>query len=412
MNVAMLWDESHLWGLLARQALTGFGVPYRLLKAQDIAQAALSDKFSLLVVPGGSARQKYEALGDAGREAIRRFVASGGHYLGFCGGAGLGLSDPGMGLGLCPWKRAPMTSRLQHQLSGPVRVRFAEPIDETADFLPEDVSDAEIPVWWPGRFAPSEEGADGVHVLARYAGAGAGLHVADLCLDNLPASVLADWEAEYGIRLVPEILDAPCVIHGKYGLGTYTLSYSHLETPAFSRANAWLARLLQRLGGVTPQAERLGAWHPGVGVRWLDPTLLACREGMLELLEVGRNHGLLFPRTPWLAGWRAGVPGSGLNTLALDLNVLAFSPPKPETERLWNSIAGHFAERFDVFRRGAEACLLAQRLAATVPEAVPAARLAEKRKALFGSAMHIGGVFHELLTLADAPLFHQLQEFD
>ena len=412
MSVALLWDASHLWGLLARQAMTGFGVPCRLLKAQDIAQAGLSDKISLLVVPGGSARLKYEALGEAGREAIRKFVAAGGHYLGFCGGAGLALGDPEPGLGLCPWRRAHFTNRLQHQLSGPVWARFAPSTPETTPFLPDDLSEAALPVWWPGRFEPSNNPGDGVRVLARYAGPAAGLHVADLCLDSLPAEVLEDWQSVYGITLFPSIVDSPCVIHGRFGRGTYTLSYSHLETPSSPRANAWLAALLMRHGGVTPERTSLPAWHPAVGVRWTDPTLLACREGMLEILALGREHGLLFPRTPWLVGWRAGVPGSGLNTLALAFNVLASTPPVPEVEARWKAVAADVMRRFTLFRRGSEACLLAQRLAATVPELVPADQLTARRRSLFGSAMQGGGLYQELLDQLDELLFMQLQERD
>ena len=39
-------------------------------------------------------------------------------------------------------------------------------------------------------------------------------------------------------RLMPAMEGAPCVVHGRFGEGTYTLSYSHLETPASLRARA------------------------------------------------------------------------------------------------------------------------------------------------------------------------------
>jgi len=409
MSVALLWDASHLWGLLARQALTGFDVPCRLLKAQDIAQSFRSDKVSLLIVPGGSARHKFDALGPAGRAAVRDFVASGGHYLGFCGGAGLGLSDAEMGIGLCPWKRVRMNGRLQHQLSGHVRVRFARRAAANEAMLPDDCSEAEIPVWWPGWFE-EPAGPSDVCVLARYAGAGADLHVADLDLGRLPAPVLEDWSAAYGIRLMPAMEGAPCVVHGRFGEGTYTLSYSHLETPASLRANAWLAKLLRGLGHVSPRAEKLPAWYPSVGVRWTEPVLLSCREGMLELLALGCEQGLLFPRQPWLVGWHAGVPGVGLNTLSLAFCMLAGKAPAPAAEAAWDRVKAGVAETFARFRHGAESCLLAQRLAATVPEAVPAQELAARRKALFGTPMQSGGLCQELLDLLDETLFIHLRD--
>ena len=411
MSIALLWDASHLWGLLARQALTGFGVPCHLLKAQNIAQSCRADKFSLLIVPGGSARHKFEALGPQGRAAVKAFVAGGGHYLGFCGGAGLGLDDADMGIGLCPWRRSRMTARLQHQLSGHVRVRFEDTDQYSRTLLPDDLSEAEIPVWWPGRFEEPAEHA-GVHVLARYAGAGEDLHVADLALSRLPGPVLNDWQENYGIRLMPAVAGSPCVIHGRFGRGTYTLSYSHLETPASGRANVWMAKLLRQLGNVMPCCERLPAWYPAIGVCWTDPVLLSCRDGMLELLALGCEQGLLFPRLPWLVGWRAGVPGVGLNTLALAFCMLAAHAPRPEAEERWNKIRSDVAATFDKFRRGAESCLLAQRLAATVPEAVPEEELSARRLAMFGTPMQGGGLCQELLDLLDGPLFAQLQEQD
>ncbi|MFQ8890615.1 MAG: BPL-N domain-containing protein [Bilophila wadsworthia] len=92
-DIAIFWDASQLWGLLVWRAAEAFGLPYRLVKAKEIAQGALSDKTSLLIVPGGTARHKSAALGEKGREAVRAWVRGGGRYVGFCGGAGLGLSD-------------------------------------------------------------------------------------------------------------------------------------------------------------------------------------------------------------------------------------------------------------------------------------------------------------------------------
>ena len=114
----ILWDESHIWGLLVWRAAEALGLPYRLVKGEEIAHGLLScNPPALLVVPGGTARLKAEALGHAGIAAIRDYVASGGHYLGFCGGAGLGLSGQ-HGLGLCPWSRASFSDRMQHFVSG------------------------------------------------------------------------------------------------------------------------------------------------------------------------------------------------------------------------------------------------------------------------------------------------------
>ena len=106
--IHILWDASHIWGLMAWRALRALGLSCRLVKGQEIAEGALLGKPGsrrdagraapppLLVVPGGNARLKALALGEAGRAAVRAYLERGGSYLGFCGGAGLALShrDP------------------------------------------------------------------------------------------------------------------------------------------------------------------------------------------------------------------------------------------------------------------------------------------------------------------------------
>ena len=84
--IAVLWDDSHIWGLMALRALRDLDFPVRLLKGSDIAQGALFRKqgsaagpaVSLLVVPGGSARLKAEGLGPEGPQAVRDFGQAGG----------------------------------------------------------------------------------------------------------------------------------------------------------------------------------------------------------------------------------------------------------------------------------------------------------------------------------------------
>ena len=92
-RVFVLWDDSHLWGVLVLRALRALGTSHQILRATDIAEGALSGKHGVppgvLVVPGGWARGRALRLGEAGMQAIRDFVAAGGGYLGFCGGAGL-----------------------------------------------------------------------------------------------------------------------------------------------------------------------------------------------------------------------------------------------------------------------------------------------------------------------------------
>ena len=427
-DIAIFWDASQLWGLLVWRAAEAFGLPYRLVKAKEIAQGALSDKTSLLLVPGGTARHKSAALGEKGREAVRAWVRGGGRYVGFCGGAALGLSDAadpvrtaeiGKGLCLCPWHRAEIGERVQHFVSGHVRVRFQGGHPLVPEFFSEPVapgSEPAIPIWWPGRFAASSGGPDdGVDVLARYAGSDPRTCPPDLCVADLPLSslspaVLEQWIELYGVSLAPGFLNGqPCALHGRYGKGSYTLSYSHLETPGSPDANRWFAHILRTLTGFEPRADTVPAWRPGeMPVLWHDPDLLEARRGMEELIRLGIAHDQLFERAPWLTGWRSGVPGAGLNALFMGLCVLTGVAPSAEAERLWASQRVRFGEMFSLFRQGVEGLLLGLRLATIMPEEVPRKILAEQRLALFGSAMQGGGLYKELMDMVDALLFLSL----
>ena len=159
--ICILWDASHIWGLMAWRAVRAMGLPCRLVKGKEIAQGALlgkpqrfhasgagqqfapedknpANRAALLLVPGGNARLKAAGLGEAGRTAIRRWMEAGGNYLGFCGGAGLALSHaaPQDGLGICPWSRAGYPERLHHLISGHTQARMRE--GDEFSFCPQE----------------------------------------------------------------------------------------------------------------------------------------------------------------------------------------------------------------------------------------------------------------------------------
>lgn len=63
-------------------------VEYRRVDSKDLQSGALlSPKVRGLVMPGGESWTYLDTLGLTGGEAIRRFVADGGHYIGLCAGA-------------------------------------------------------------------------------------------------------------------------------------------------------------------------------------------------------------------------------------------------------------------------------------------------------------------------------------
>lgn len=444
-SVHILWDASHIWGLMAWRALRALGVPSRLVKGKEIAEGALHGKpgagggARLLLVPGGSAGRKAALLGKAGRAAVRDFVHGGGAYLGFCGGAGLALSHAREenGLGLCPWTRAPYIQRFQHLISGHV---LASAPNAPAEILPPPgtapVSSAiSLPVWWPGRFAPQSD-CDGVITLATSIAPDADLWLADLPLGGVPSRVLETWRACYGVDLSPGFLAGqPLVVSGTFGAGRYLLSYSHLETPQSPAANAWLAHILRNLGiaapGVGQSDVTVPAWwldkpSPPLSTGWRpahEPaaTVARARARICALLDLGVEQRLFFRRTPWLWGWRAGLPGIACNNLMAafaELEALAgqmaagaavAAGPRTALERLWNRLGPRFSDLAVLFAEGAESWLMASRLtdmlAPTMPDAVDSRGLARQRAELFGHPMHGGGVAEELLQIAEECLY-------
>ncbi|MDD4732791.1 MAG: BPL-N domain-containing protein [Desulfovibrio sp.] len=391
--IYIYWDESHFWGLMARRALLSWGVRHRLVRGNEIAHGLLADNPpDILLVPGGWARGKAERLGGSGLEAVRDYVRQGGSYLGFCGGAGLALQDGG--LGLCPWHRRGFTDRMQHFLSGHVRV---QPREHNA-LTPGDMTDQSLlPVWWPSRFEP--EGGD-VQVLASYLEPGPDFWVADLALRSLPKGTLGDWEALYGMRIRPAFQGQPCVVTGPFGQGRYVLSYAHLETPASPNANHWLGHLLACLGNIHVPDVPLPAWDlSALPVHREDEFLLEARERLFQLVRTGVDNLLLFWRTPWLLGWRRGLPGAALNSL-LCMVCEALAAPESEAARAyWREQGPRFARRMALFAEGVTGYLLAERLSMTAfscnQDGLPGLR--EQRQALFGHPPAGGGMHGQLV---------------
>lgn len=66
--------------------------------AEDIRDGALSG-FDLVIFPGGSGSSEAQALGEKGREQVKRFVEGGGGYTGICAGAYLAASNYDWSLG-------------------------------------------------------------------------------------------------------------------------------------------------------------------------------------------------------------------------------------------------------------------------------------------------------------------------
>jgi hypothetical protein len=398
-TLALMWDESHLWGLLLHRALQAMGAPVALVRAGQVGSGILRDLApAMLVVPGGWARLKSVALGDDGRREIREYVQGGGAYLGFCGGAGLALGSEGGTpcLDLCSWSRKPATDRLPN-FSGHLRCMVCE---GGADY------EADLPVWWPSQFAPD---ATRLEVLARYEGPGRDFWSADLDWSSVAADEVGQWEELYGINLDPRRLrHEPCIVRGGFGRGVFVLSYAHLETPASPQANSLLSRLLG-LDGIRP----VPAWNLGVEAPlWDDPDLAAMQAGLLDLIGFGQSHFLLFWRTPWLLGWRRGVPGSPVNfLLAMTWQARHAEATRPARE-YWAQHGPRCLELCREFCARTRTYLLQERrilaTSPSSPEASASPGLQRRKVELFGKFPGYGGLYGDILRTLDELLWRQL----
>ncbi len=308
--VAVLWDESFLWGVMAYKALTAAGLPFELLRSEEIRKGRLKE-YALLFVPGGWASNKLKALGDDGAGEIKRFVHDGGAYLGFCGGAGLATMD---GIGLVPVQRRPTKDRVP-SFSGRIKLTTSpHPVWQ-------GISESVFHAWWPSQFL-----VDGsVSVLAAYGKAMPDSFSSDVNVGD--AEAVGGWpelERVYQINLDPKrLLGEPAVIEGRFGAGKVLLSLVHFDTPDDRSGAAMLRNLWKYL---VPNAEcgmppvetfesRLPADRGMHDEQTTNSELVVVEEAINDLIALGRRNFLWFWRNPLLLQWRRGVRGLEYCTL-------------------------------------------------------------------------------------------------
>lgn len=392
-NIALFWDSSHIWGFLAWHSLQALNIPFSLVRPIDIHKGIDS---SLLIVPGGSARRKAAILGNNGQDAIRKFVADGGNYLGFCGGAGLALTTE-TGLKLCPWTRCKLHERLLHQVSG----HFYVDIEEHSLVPPKGIEgDEKLPIWFPARFEPVNTTEENKPlVLASYAKPSADFFMSDLPLSAFSIDYSQECMYLYGRYLDPHLKHEPTTILGNYGKGTYVLSYAHLETPNSPYANRFYFNILHELGNI-PEIEATNVPELDLNkleVYWGDKKLLACREQLNLLFTTGLGLQLFFPRTPWLYGWKNGMQGTQLANLRIALHTVQSLVPNNAMLLEWARIEKDFMRLFKLFIDGARSWVYARRLCQSLPEAFSVEHLTDQQNRLFGSPMKADGICGELI---------------
>jgi glutamine amidotransferase-like uncharacterized protein len=408
-KIAFFWDESFLWGLIAYRTFRQLAINYDLLSATDIRTGALAG-YDAIFVPGGWASDKIVALGEKGREEIQAFVSSGGSYLGFCGGAGLALNHES-GLALIPVDRMPTSIRVP-SFSGPVSLKHTNPTHP----LWKNVADnTAFHAWWPGQFAIGE-GVKGVDVLATYGEPREGSFVTDLPID--PHVNWEMWEERYGINLNPErIKGEPAVIEAGYGSGKVLLSYLHFETPGDA---AGQRALLNAISYLTPGKiiNRPAATSSPAPARARGKATTIAREleqAAAAFIDFGMKNFLWYQRNDWLLQWRRGVRGIEYSTLYAMIRKIA-----ELTEKHGISINASqeklalLKELVFSFFDDAKKLVMRERFAMSQGPLSPLAsddqEILVLRKKLFSTTKRCGGMYKQIVDLADEILLPLLRK--
>ena len=416
---ALLWDESLLWGVMAWRALREAGLPFDLLRSEDVRRGALS-RYRMIFVPGGWASNKISTLGEQGQEEIRRFVAAGGSYLGICGGAGMATES---GLGLLPIRRMPSSERVP-SFSGPVRLSCGE------HAIWQGIEKPVFSVWWPSQFLVMDQH---VRILARYEEAQAEAFSSDVNVADGGIIGWSDLERRYGILLDPARLRGePGIVEGSFERGRVILSLIHFDAPGDRNGAIVLRNLWTYLASYHPShppsvgGRERGGRLPDVPQRILEAAD-EIQAAAAELIAAGARNFLCYWRNPLLLQWRRGVRGLEYATLAVmieeivrclhysgatDPGCLPALPLSLDPPRLEEDLK-EIREQLIPFCEKAKRLLVRERFALMTAPLSPVecadAEISSLRQELFASAMSHGGLFKRLMDPVDRLLYRLIK---
>lgn len=313
-NVAFLWDESFLWGLMAYKALKSNGLSFKLIRSKDIKNGQLKN-YKMLFVPGGWASNKLKTLEGDCLSKIKQFVSNGGNYLGFCGGAGLATLE---GLGLLNIKRKPTKERVP-SFSGRICLNINEhPIWKgllTSSLVTHHLS-LIFNAWWPSQFLIEDKS---IKILATYGDALPDSFISDLNVGDVEANGgWSELEEIYQINLNSKrLLNEPAVVEGSVGKGRVILSLIHFDTPDDING----ARVLRNLWEYLVQNaefKKSEVRNPNLvtepGTRNSE-LISEIESAVTDLIILGMRNFLWFWRNSMLLQWRRGVRGLEYCTL-------------------------------------------------------------------------------------------------
>ncbi|MDH4027258.1 MAG: BPL-N domain-containing protein [Nitrospirota bacterium] len=398
---------------MACKALSGQGLAFDLIMAEDIRAGVLKE-YAMLFVPGGWASNKSSALGEEGLRAIRDFVQSGGSYLGFCGGAGLATKAKGC-LGLLDIKRRPTKERVP-SFSGRIHLNIdRHQIWKAPSTVSRQPSADVFHAWWPSQFMIEDKG---IKVLATYGDALPDAFSSDLNVGDIEGS--GGWKAHeelYGINLDPARLkNEPCVLEGRYGRGRVILSLIHFDTPGDLNGQRVLVNLWKYLGGDQDiSEERKCGSAEGKTAGPSDSDASELFDLCSGLIALGERNFLWFWRNPMLLQWRRGVRGLEYNTLYIMMKeISAMIMSRDDNARLLFAPAlGKIRALLVPFIEKAEHLLILERRAMqkgpVTYDKCDDPGIQRLREELFSTSKSYGGMFKELLDEMCGVLFTMIR---
>ncbi len=403
-GVALLWDESFLWGIMSYKALQKVGLPFDLIRAGEIKKGRL-ENYAVLFVPGGWSSNKMKALGDEGGDSIKTFVHNGGSYLGLCGGAGLAGLD---GLGLLNIKRKPTQERVP-SFSGRIALKtFEHP-------LWTDIREPVFHAWWPPQFfVPA---GDDIRILATYQDALPDSFSSDLNTgDIVSGGRWQELEQRYEINLDPKrLIGDPAVIEGTCGRGRVMLSLVHFDTPDDANGEQVMRNIWEVLspgGGMSPvDGKYLNSSVSSPPHFPILPLLRKCEAAVTGLIDFGIRNFLWFWRNPMLLQWRRGVRGLEYCTLYIMMREIAerLNERQHDNNAQVEEQLQSISRRLFYFSQTAKALLMRERLAMQnariTYDRCDDPEIQKIREKLFSSSKSHGGLFKILLDELDNLLY-------
>ena len=411
-DIAFLWDESFLWGLMAYKALKSNGLPFELIRSDDIKNGHLKN-YRMLFVPGGWALNKLKTLGDKGISEIKRFVNNGGNYLGFCGGAGLATLD---GIGLLDIKRMPTKQRVP-SFSGRIHLNTNEHPIWNSSLHHSITTSTVFHAWWPSQFLVDDKN---IEILATYGDALPDSFSSDLNIGDVENNGgWSELEEIYKINLNPQRLkDAPSVVEGSYGKGKVILSLIHFDTPDDTNGETVLKNLWEYLTGQNTEHRRQNT-DKDHNYFTMDSKIMSLSSELClltsDLINLGARNFLWFWRNPILLLWRRGVRGLEYNTLYVMIREIAEILKRNTEHGIENTDKDlkEIRELLMSFVEKAKRLLVLERYAMQnghiTYEKCNDPEIQNIRTELFSGSKRHGGMFKELIEKVDNLLFSLLK---